>query len=71
MRRLPNVDRLVAQITQRAAAQVELQKQASVSETEYIVPVARDLKKVAEICRVNAINVSVSDVEAFAKQLMR
>ncbi len=70
MRRLPNVNQLVAQVTQQAAeAQVGLQKQASAPVPEYTVPVARDLVKAAAQCRAGAVNVTVGDVEAFAQRL--
>ena len=73
MRRLPKVSQLVDQVTQEVTASQKemLQKEANESPTEYIVPVARELKKIAQLCRAVTPSVSISDVEAFGQRLMR
>lgn len=73
MRKLPKVSQLVEQITQHVTAnqQEMLRKEASDAVVEYIVPVARKLKKVAELCRATTPGVSISEVEAFGQRLMR
>jgi len=72
MRRLPNVNNLVAQITQRAAEEKRVfEKQAKAPAPEYIVPVAQELQKVAELCRSGGATVTLGDVQEFAQRLMR
>lgn len=72
MRRLPNVNYLVAQVTQHAIeASDAFEKQASAPAPEYTIPLAQQLQKVAELCRSNAAEITVGDVRTFARRMMR
>jgi hypothetical protein len=72
MRRLPNVDNLVAQIKNRAAKDMEKTAgETAVNAPQYTTQVALAMYKLAQCLRATDVNmVSYGDVNDFTKQLM-
>ena len=69
MRRLPSVNQLIGDIEQLVKTAKADQENADSTPPVYSAPLAAELQKVAQACRTTAANVTVGDVEAFAKAL--
>jgi hypothetical protein len=70
MRRLPSVNRLVGEIEQLVKTAEAKHNEVTTAPPTYSAPIAAELQKVAQTCRQAAVNVTVGDVEAFARKLM-
>jgi len=70
MRRLPSVNRLVGEIEQLVKTAEAKQNETNTVPPTYSAPIAAELQKVAQACRSTSANVTIGDVEEFARALM-